>query len=139
MLSRVLVAMDGSEMSEHALAYALDNHPDAEVTVLTVVGEPSTMMGEAVSLALEADVEAAAKERASEVHDRARELAAERDAEVDTVVAIGHPARAILDRAADFDAVVVGSHGGSLAERLFVGNVAEAVFRRSPVPVIVVR
>jgi len=39
-LSRILVAMDGLEMSEKALEYALKNHPDASVTVLTVVGEP---------------------------------------------------------------------------------------------------
>jgi nucleotide-binding universal stress UspA family protein len=38
-----------------------------------------------------------------------------------------------------YDTVVVGSHGGSLADRLFVGNVTEKVFRRSPVPVTVVR
>jgi nucleotide-binding universal stress UspA family protein len=60
-------------------------------------------------------------------------------AELDTEVALGHPVRAILNRADDYDTVVVGSHGGTVAERLFVGNVAEKVFRRSPVPVTVVR
>ena len=139
MISRVLVPMDGSEMAEHALEFALDNYPAAEVTVLTVVGEPSGMMGDAVGLALEDDFEEAANERAKEVHDRARELAAEYDADIDTVVAVGRPARAILNRAEDYDTVVIGSHGGSLADRLFVGNVAERVFRRSPVPVTTVR
>jgi len=52
---------------------------------------------------------------------------------------VGHPSRTIVDAAADFDVVVIGSHGGSLSERLFVGNVAEKVVRRSPVPVTVVR
>jgi nucleotide-binding universal stress UspA family protein len=47
--------------------------------------------------------------------------------------------RAILDRAGEYDAIVMGSHGGTLSERLFVGNVAEKVLRRSPVPVTVVR
>ena len=69
----------------------------------------------------------------------ARELAAEYDIELDTEVALGHPARAILNRAEEFDAVVVGSHGGSVTDRLLSGNVAQKVFRRSPVPVTVVR
>lgn len=139
MLSRVLVPMDGSEMAEHALEYALETHPDAEITVLTVVGEPSVMMGEAVSLVFEDDLETAAKDRAKEVHDRARELAAEHDTEIDTVVGLGQPARVIINRAENFDAVVIGSHSGDMTDRLFVGNVAKTVFRRSPVPVIVVR
>lgn len=47
---------------------------------------------------------------------------------------MGRPARNIVDRAAEFDVVVMGSHGGDLQSRLFVGNVANTVFRRSPVP-----
>jgi nucleotide-binding universal stress UspA family protein len=41
MISRILVPMDDSEMAQRALEYALENHPDAEITVLHVVGEPS--------------------------------------------------------------------------------------------------
>jgi nucleotide-binding universal stress UspA family protein len=37
------------------------------------------------------------------------------------------------------DAVVIGSHGRRGLHRLFLGSVAEAVVRRSPVPVLVVR
>ncbi len=43
MISRILVPMDGSEMSERALEYALEVHPNTEITVLHVVGEPSPM------------------------------------------------------------------------------------------------
>jgi len=139
MLSRILVPMDDSEMAKRALEYALENHPDAEVTVLHVVGKPSPWGVEATALALEEDLETAAEELAAEVFDDARELAAEYDVEIATEVRLGHPARAILNRADDFDAVVIGSHGGSLADRLVVGNVAQKVFRRSPVPVIVAR
>lgn len=131
--------MDDSEMALRALEYALENHPDAEVTVLHVVGEPSPMMGAATGLALEEDLEEAAEKHAKEVFDRARELAAEYDVEITTEVQLGQPTRAILNRADNFDVVVIGSHGGSLADRLFVGNVAQKVFRRSPVPVTVVR
>lgn len=139
MVSRVLVPMDDSEMAERALTYALDAHPDAGITVLHVVGEPSPMMGEAASLVLEDEFERVAEEHAEAVLDRARGVAADRGVDVETEVGYGNPSRAILNRAADFDAVVIGSHGGSLADRLFVGNVAERVLHRSPVPVTVVR
>jgi nucleotide-binding universal stress UspA family protein len=139
MISRVLVPIDDSEMGEQALEYAIEAFPDAEITVLHVVGEPSPMMGEAAGLALSADIDEAAQNLAAEVFDRAHEIAAENDVDVATVVEIGNPVRAILNRAADYDTVVVGSHGGSVADRLFVGNVAERIFRRSPVPVTVVR
>ncbi|MFB6119974.1 MAG: universal stress protein [Halobacteriaceae archaeon] len=139
MASRVLVPVDDSEMAERALRHALESHPDAEIDVLHVVGGPSQMMGDAVSLALADDIEAAAQERAAEVFERARDVAAEYDADITTDVAWGMPAKAILDRAEDYDVVVIGSHGGTLAERFFVGNVAQKVVRRSPVPVTVVR
>ena len=48
-------------------------------------------------------------------------------------------ARTIAEAAAEFDAVVLGSHSGGLADRLLVGDVAGTVVRRSPVPVTVVR
>jgi nucleotide-binding universal stress UspA family protein len=139
MISRVLVPMDDSEMAEHALEYALEAHTDAEITVLHIVCEPSPMMGKAVALALEDDIEEAAEEYASQVLERARAVAQTHDRDIHTDVAWGTPAKAIINRAADFDTVVIGSHGGSLAERLLVGNVAQTVFRRSPVPVTVVR
>ena len=139
MVSRVLVAVDGSEVSERALRYALEVHADAEVTVLTVVGEPSAMFGKATAIALSEDPGESMREQARPVLERVREIAAEYDVEVATEVGGGHPARTILDRAEAFDAVLVGSHGGSLADRVFVGNVAEKVVRQSPVPVTVVR
>ncbi|WP_114578613.1 universal stress protein [Saliphagus sp. LR7] len=139
MISRVLVPMDDSEMAERALRYALEAHPDSEVMVLHIVGEPSAMWGEATSLALADNIGEAADEHAKIVLDGAREIADEYDREITTEVQLGHPTRAILNRADGFDTIVMGSHGGTLADRLLVGNVAEKVFRRSPIPVTVVR
>lgn len=139
MVSRVLVPIDGSEMSERALEYALDVHPDAEITVLHVVGGPSPMGGKATSLALADDLDEEMEKQAKEIFDSASEIAAEHDVEIETAVTLGRPARAIVKQAGEFDVVVIGSHGGTIADRLFVGNVAETVFRRSPVPVTAVR
>ena len=139
MIERVLVAMDGSDLSERALRYALDGHPDAEITVLNVVGGASPMMGQAAGIALSDDGADGVREAAEPVFERAREIAAEYDKTVETAVEAGRPARRIIDHAEGFDVVVLGTHSGSLADRLFVGNVAKTVFQRSPVPVTVVR
>lgn len=139
MIARVLVAMDDSEMAERALEFAIEAHPDAEITVLSVVGVPSWFMGEAVGLSLSASVPEAAAEHAKPILDRAREIAAKHDRGIDTAVALGTPSRAVVERAEGFDVVVIGSHGRTLSSRLLIGNTAETIARRSPVPVTVVR
>lgn len=142
MLSTILVPVDDSEHAGRALEYALDNNPDAEVTVLHVVGAPSMMMGDAVGLTLEDDLEGAAAERAESVFERARAIADDRDREIETVVGVGHPARNIIDRAEDYETIVIGSHGSDwdrATRRFLVGNVAETVSKRAPVPVVIVR
>lgn len=139
MISRVLVPMDDSEMAERALEYALKAHPDAEITVLHIVGEPSVMMGKAVGLALEENIEEAAEKHAAEIFERARAIAQSHGVDISTEVAWGSPAKVIVKQADSFDTVVLGSHGGSLVDHLFVGNVARTVFRRASAPVTVVR
>lgn len=139
MISSVLVPMDDSEMSAHALRYALESFPEAQITVLHVVGKPSSMLGTATGLALAEDLEAEATDFAEPVFETARSIASEYDREIETVVDVGQPTRAILDKAEAHETVVMGSHGGSLMDRLLIGNVADRVFKRSPVPVITVR
>jgi len=139
MISRVLVPMDDSEMAERALEYALEAHADAEIEVLHIVGEASPMMGKAVALAVEDDIEEAAEKQASQILERAQEIAQTYERTINTDIAWGSPAKAIINHAGNFDTVVIGSHSGTLAEQLLVGNVAQKVFRHSPVPVTVVR
>lgn len=142
MISQILVPMDESEPSQRALAYALDNFPEAEITVLHVVGVPSMMMGEATALASEQNTEESAAVRAEPVFKRARAIATERDRTINTVVGMGHPVRNILDIAANYETIVLGAHGkdrGRAIRRFLVGNVTETVTKRAPVPVVVVR
>ena len=134
MTLRVLVPIDDSEMAERALRHALETYPDAEITVLHVVGEPSGMMGKATKLALADDIESAADDLVSAVLGRAASVAGE----IDTSIDVG-PVRAIATRAEEFDMVVIGTHGGRLSDRLFIGDIAGRVFRRSPAPVTVIR
>lgn len=139
MADQILVPMDDSEMAARALRHALETRGDAEITVLNVVGKSTPMMGKAVGLALEDNFEDAAEERASEVFDRANEIAAEYEAEIHTKVAVGQPAGTIVEESAAFDGIFLGSHSRSLIDRLLVGNVAKTVVKQAPVPVTVVQ
>ena len=142
MVTRILVPMDDSAMAEQALEYAIETCVDPEITVLHVVGGATMMMGEAVSLALEDDIDAAAEARAEPVFERAHRLADDHGVDIRTKVAVGDPARAIINRADNYDTVVMGTHGKhseDIARGFLIGNVAQKVFRRSPVPVTTVR
>lgn len=142
MISRILVPMDDSEHATQALEYAFDNFPDADISVLHVVGAPSSMMGGATAISLADNVEEAAAEHAEPAFERAREIANVRDRDIDTIVGIGHPARNIINRAEDYDTIVLGAHGADrsrAARRFLVGNVSETVSKRAPIPVIIVR
>jgi nucleotide-binding universal stress UspA family protein len=79
--------------------------------------------------------------RAEELLDEYRETASERGFEVETLLATGKPARQILDavESEGVDHVVMGSRGRSGLGRVLFGSVAEAVTRRAPVPVTIIR
>lgn len=138
MTSRVLVPIDSSEMAEKALEFALETYPNAEITVLNVIGIPTGHMGNAAGLALSDDLSETVETRTKRVFTRARELAARYDTEIDTLTDVGSPSQAIIKQAKEFDTVVIGNHGGGLSARLLVGNVTVTVTRRSPVPVTVI-
>jgi nucleotide-binding universal stress UspA family protein len=58
--------------------------------------------------------------------------------EVETTLVEGKATKAILERAPDFDLVVMGTHGRSGVSGWLIGSVAERVVRHSPTPVLVV-
>ena len=137
MSSNVLVPIDGSDQSYGGLLYAFESFPDAEFTTLHVVDiEREWYEGPGFP----EKWEDRAREAAAAVHERAEELAAEHDREIDTETEIGIPHKRILGYVVDheIDHVVMGSHGESPITRPFVGHVAEAVTRRAPVSVSVV-
>lgn len=137
---RVLVPMDHSPLAERALEEALESHPDAEITVLHVI-DYVEQAGAARLLLGSEELEARAEERTDALFERAREIAADHDVEIETTRRFGEPSREILRyvETHNLDRVVVGSHGRSAVSRYILGSVAEYVIRHSPVPVTVVR
>ena len=142
MASHVLVPLDGSPQAWAAFEYALDEHPDASVTLLSVINPMDA--GYSAETALPSAAEEwyeSAKDAAEGRFDEAAELAAERGVPIETVLDVGRPSATIVEYADehDVDVIVMGSHGRKGVSRILLGSVAEAVVRSSPVPVTVVR
>lgn len=139
-VERVLVAFDGTPLAERALDHALATYPDAEITVLHVIDFVEESYGAEALVGSEA-LRDRAHDRSSKLLAAAEDVATERDREVSTATRVGKPAREIVEYAEerDVDTIVIGSHGRSLVARVLLGSVAEAVVRRAPTPVLVVR
>lgn len=142
MAKRLLVPVDGSDPADAALSFALDEYPDADITILSVIDPTDVGRGsiEASTDAFER-LQQTAEDRAEQVLEGARERAEKQGVDVETETVVGMPARAIVEWAEnnDVDGIIIGSHGRTGVTRVLLGSVAETVVRRSPVPVTVVR
>jgi nucleotide-binding universal stress UspA family protein len=138
---RILVPVDGSEQAHQAFEFVTDEFPDAEVVLLHVVNPAEA------GYSAQASIPTFSEEWYKQEQQRAETLFDDLAGTVDDAVAITHaievgkPVRTIVEYAEDNDAdqIVMGSHGRSGVSRILLGSVAEAVVRRSPVPVTVVR
>ena len=142
MAVRILVAYDESSQARSALDHALSNYPDAELTVLHVTDPREWVYVDDVGGGYYSDE---AFDRAQDTADRlleeAESVAAEHGTALETDTATGRPADALVEyaEANDIDHIVMGSHGRRGLSRFLLGSVAEAVVRRSPVSVTVIR
>lgn len=139
---RYLIATDGSDVARHAIAEAARQLPlkDAEVTVVAVLDlaplatayEPSTL---GIDILLE-EGQTAVKANLDGAIAQLEALGVEARA----VALQGDPGNEILRQADALrpDAIVVGSHGRGMLERVFLGSVSEKIIRRASWPVFVV-
>lgn len=142
MPDNVLVASDGSPLSERALTYAVENFPNAAITVMYVINPIDSIIDvEIGGLPVADDWYDNAQQRATALHTSATNLAADHGIDLKTVTEVGKPAREIVEYAAenDIDQIVMGSHGRSGIDRAILGSVAETVTRRAAIPVTIIR
>jgi nucleotide-binding universal stress UspA family protein len=143
-MARILLATDGSELATHAARTATEllgaTH---EYTALVVVPPPpaAVPVGEAGVAPM---VDPAVSEAQTEALSHEAEVVLQLVDEATVVpvtpkVAHGDPGRTICDVAAEFDVVVVASHGTGFFRRLLIGSVSNHVLHHAPCPVLVVR
>jgi nucleotide-binding universal stress UspA family protein len=139
---RILLAIDQSPRADAVAAIAADTARGAHATVrlLHVAPEPSAVQDAHGRVVVYADQET--ESLISEGVDFLRTLEVHfSGVPVESVVRFGDPVAQILDEAEAFqaDLIVVGTAGRSGIGRVLLGSVAERVFGRATVPVMLVR
>jgi nucleotide-binding universal stress UspA family protein len=145
MFKRILVTLDGSDISERALepAFLIAQRCEAQVVLLRVLSL------EAVAVAAGNGPEYVEISQMHEKHDREeadnylRGIKAQWMATgvpISAQVAVGAPPEKILAAADDVDAdlIVMSTHGRSGLSRFLYGSVAEAVLRGTHLPVLMI-
>jgi nucleotide-binding universal stress UspA family protein len=140
---RILSAVDFSESSIDALAYAITmaEEADAQLTLLHVVELPPVLVEEPTMPPI--DVSRVREAAAAEARRKLNELIPEEArtyCTVDTVIVEGRAYREILRHAAErrSDLIVMGVRGGSALDRLVFGSTTDRVIRASASPVLIV-
>lgn len=146
MFTKILVPLDGSELSERALqpALALANKPGAQLTVLRVPLSPTGWDRgiEGIDPFVEAWAEqryAAERDQAHEYLAKIKSLYSKPELIVETLAPEGDVARAIMEVAAGCDLIVMSTHGYSGLARWMMGSVTEKVMSSATCPVMVIR
>jgi nucleotide-binding universal stress UspA family protein len=137
-MDRILLATDGSEPSERALAFAIDLAKGTGATLEILSVRPARSPGPvaAGTLVLEAD-ELGPEQIAAAAASKARSAGVDAHAHAahgDVVACIADAARTL-----GAELLVVGSRGLGSVSGAMLGSVSHALVRRSPVPVTVVR
>ncbi|MFW6067891.1 MAG: universal stress protein [Myxococcota bacterium] len=145
-IQRILIPIDFSECSEHALELAanLAGKIGADAVAVHVIAPPTDYLPMAREL-----WGAGAKDRLSEQAQAKaeRDLEAFRQRQPEEVreavrfkIEKGVPYDRILQdvEREHFDMIVVGSRGRNAADRILMGSVAERLVRHAPCPVLVV-
>ena len=138
---RIVVGVDGSEPSLHALHWADRQSALTGATLEAVMAweTPAAYGWGGVMPALPEsfDLGASTEQALSEAVEES--LPPDRARAVSQVVVTGNPAQAIIDRGQGADLIVVGARGRGTFRATLLGSVSHTVTLHAPCPVVVVR
>jgi len=146
MYSRILVAVDESDTSRHALKQAIELARTLSATLRMVHVLDMSWLPIGPEMAIDTSALSAARRGVGEkIIAAAREAAQKAGLEaestlMETETPTQHVAETIAKEASRWpaDLVVLGTHGRRGFERMLLGSVAEGMARRSPVPVLLI-
>lgn len=146
MYSKILVGVDESDTSRHALEQAIElaRGLSASLRVVHVVDMSWLPLGPEIAVdtaALSAARRGVGERIIASARETARLAGFEADAALlETETPVQHVAEAMAREAARWgaDLVVLGTHGRRGFQRLVLGSAAEQMARLSPVPVLLV-
>jgi nucleotide-binding universal stress UspA family protein len=137
MFKKILVPLDGSQLSQRALepAIAMSKHTGAELLLVR------TPVVDTLSFAATGSKQAEARNDALVYLEMIRKSNEQPDLHIQTQIIEGDVAGAIVDTALSelADLIVMSTHGYSGLTRWVLGSVTEKVLRSAPCPVLAVR
>jgi len=150
MFEKILVCLDGSELAEQILPYAVEEalHFQSKLVLFQVVPEPvafSPGIPGAASIPIRTDTmleeaKKALNEARAYLEDIATPLR-KKDIQVEAVSILGGAGEAILSYAEgnNINLITIATHGRSGLRRGVFGSVADYVLRESGLPMLVIR
>lgn len=144
MYQRILIPIDGSRTSEHALQEAVKLADVCGKLRLVYVQEEAYLDADAYAFIDYAALQNAVRQTGERILAQAANKARLLAGDVETVLldSKGERIASVIDEDAklwEADLIVIGTHGRSGLSRLLLGSVAEGVVRMASVPVLLVR
>jgi nucleotide-binding universal stress UspA family protein len=144
MYKRILVAIDGSELSLFALTHAIElaNFFDSELTLLSVIDKLKLPFSAEYGLGAQESHEQLVRDVLENLNEITIKMGETyRDLKIDTRVEEGRPAKIIVQVAEEdgFDLIVMGSQGFGLITGWFLGSVSNEVVNSCTKPLLIVK
>jgi nucleotide-binding universal stress UspA family protein len=144
LFEKILVPLDGSEHSVHALEKAVQiaKKFDGKITLIHVhPGHPIVIPAPVAYLAAFPKLVEAAREAGANILADAETKAKAEGVQVETLLREGHAVGEILEtcREGEIDLIVLGARGLSTIKEILLGSVSHGVTSHAPCPVLVVR
>ena len=136
-IQRILVAFDASPHAEHALNVALSMAADmkAKLFIIAVIRPPEPAESAEFHAVLDEG-----RERYERSFGPIREIAKQKEIELETDIVLGHPAEQIIHKADVIQAslIVMGKRSHTILHRWMLGSNTERVLKYAHCPVMIV-
>ncbi len=141
-MNKILVSVDGSKNSKQALekAKGLANLSEGEVLILHVINDTVNNPYLALNDYKKA-IDNAFVEQGDIILNEAKELFADTNIEVKTLLEHGDPGKVIIDisEKENVDLIIMGSRGLNPLSRMMLGSVSNKVLNNSKTSVLIVK
>ena len=143
MFKRILVCLDGSDLAEQILPYAIETAKkfDSKITLLEITSPPTTIIEPMLGYYNATSLEKFQRDESQAVTylEKLVKRLQKQGLEVDYATSFGSPGEAIVHYAAKHQVSLIAlcTHGHSGLGRMVFGSVAEHVIRHSTLPILV--
>ena len=141
MFNRILVAIDGSKMSEKALKSAIDIAKERYSKIEVIHVEKKLAITEEMPYTTVDNIYSQQRKEAEDLLNQAVSLAENEGIKIETQCVIGEPYIQIIKRAEERNCqlIVIGSRGLGNIKGLMLGSVSQKVSQLAHCPVLIIK